>query len=63
MGVIRENFFNMYSLYIVGPRVEDFFGKWKFILIYFKNFSNPMIRSGIDRTDLCPLPPPVRRDR
>jgi len=28
-------FFNMYSLYIVGPRVEDFFGKWKFLLIYF----------------------------
>ena len=28
-------FFNMYSLYIVGPRVEDFFGKWKFLTIYF----------------------------
>lgn len=28
-------FFNMYSLYVVGPRVEDFFGKWKFLLIYF----------------------------
>ncbi len=27
--------FNMYSLFIVGPRVEDFFGKWKFLLIYF----------------------------
>ena len=27
-------FFNMYSLYIIGPRVEDFFGKWKFLLIY-----------------------------
>lgn len=26
---------NMYSLYIIGPRVEDFFGKWKYILIYF----------------------------
>ncbi len=26
---------NMYSLYVVGPRVEDFFGKWKFALIYF----------------------------
>lgn len=26
---------NMYSLFIVGPRVEDFFGKWKFLLIYF----------------------------
>ena len=26
---------NMYSLFIIGPRVEDFFGKWKFLLIYF----------------------------
>ena len=26
--------FNMYSLYIVGPKVEDFYGKWKFLLIY-----------------------------
>lgn len=26
---------NMYSLYIVGSRVEDFFGKWKYLLIYF----------------------------
>ena len=27
-------FFNMYSLSIVGPRVEDFYGKWKYLLIY-----------------------------
>ena len=26
---------NMYALYVVGPRVEDFFGKKKFLLIYF----------------------------
>ena len=26
---------NMYSLFIIGPTVEDFFGKWKFLLIYF----------------------------
>ena len=26
---------NMYSLFIVGPRLEDFFGKWKYLLIYF----------------------------
>ena len=26
---------NMYSLFIVGPRVEDFFGKWKYLIIYF----------------------------
>ena len=28
-------FFNMYSLYYVGTRVEDFYGKWKYLLIYF----------------------------
>jgi rhomboid protease GluP len=27
-------FFNLYSLYIIGPRVEDFYGKWKYLLIY-----------------------------
>ena len=27
-------FFNMYSLYIVGPKIEDFYGKWKYLLIY-----------------------------
>ena len=32
-GIIHM-FFNMYSLYIVGPRVEDFYGKWKFLTIY-----------------------------
>jgi len=26
---------NMYSLYIIGPKVEDFFGKWKYLIIYF----------------------------
>lgn len=26
---------NMYALYVVGPRVEDFYGKMKFLLIYF----------------------------
>jgi len=27
-------FFNMYSLYIVGRQIEDFFGKWKYLVIY-----------------------------
>ena len=26
---------NMYSLFIVGPKIEGFFGKWKYLLIYF----------------------------
>lgn len=34
-GGIMHFGLNMYSLFIVGPRVEDFFGKWKFLLIYF----------------------------
>jgi len=25
---------NMYSLYIIGPQVESFIGKWKFVFIY-----------------------------
>lgn len=27
-------FFNMYALYIVGPQLENFFGKWKYLTIY-----------------------------
>ena len=26
--------FNMYALYVIGPQVESFFGKYKFIIIY-----------------------------
>ena len=25
---------NMYSLYVIGPQVESFFGKWKYLFIY-----------------------------
>lgn len=25
---------NMYSLYIIGPQVENFFGRWKYLIIY-----------------------------
>ena len=32
---IMHIFLNMYSLFIIGPRVEDFFGKWKYLLVYF----------------------------
>jgi rhomboid protease GluP len=27
-------FFNMYALYVIGPQIESFFGKYKFIAIY-----------------------------
>ena len=33
IGIVHL-FFNMYSLFYIGPRVEDFFGKWKFLVIY-----------------------------
>lgn len=26
--------FNMYALYIIGPQLENFFGKWKYLIIY-----------------------------
>ena len=26
---------NMYALFILGPNIESFFGKWKYLLIYF----------------------------
>ena len=40
---------NMYSLFIVGPRVEDFFGKWKFVLIYFlSGISGSLLSVGLN---------------
>ena len=42
-------FLNMYSLFIVGPRVEDFFGKWKFLLIYFiSGISGSILSIGLN---------------
>ena len=31
---IMHIFFNMYSLYVVGRQIEDFFGKWRYLVIY-----------------------------
>ncbi len=40
---------NMYSLFIVGPRVEDFFGRWKFLLIYFlSGISGSLLSIGLN---------------
>ena len=40
---------NMYSLFIIGPRVEDFFGKWKFLLIYmFSGISASLLSIGLN---------------
>ena len=27
--------FNMYALYVIGSQVENFIGKWKFLIVYF----------------------------
>lgn len=27
-------FVNCYSLYVIGPQIENFFGKWKYLIIY-----------------------------
>ena len=40
---------NMYALYVVGPRVEDFFGKKKFLLIYFlSGISGSLLSLGLN---------------
>ena len=40
---------NMYSLFIIGPRVEDFFGKGKFLLIYFlSGISGSLLSIGLN---------------
>lgn len=26
--------FNMYALYVIGPQIESFFGKWKYLFVY-----------------------------
>lgn len=41
---------NMYSLYIVGTKVEDFFGKWKYLLIYFiSGISGGLLSIGLSQ--------------
>lgn len=43
-------FFNMYALYQIGPRVEDFFGKWKYILIYIlSGITGSLMMIGFDK--------------
>lgn len=33
-GGLLHIIFNMYALYVLGPQIESFFGKWKFLFIY-----------------------------
>ena len=33
-GGLIHLLFNMYALYVIGPQIESFFGKWKFLFIY-----------------------------
>ena len=45
---------NMYSLFVIGPRVEDFFGKRKFLLIYFlSGICASLLVSGIQPNIAC----------
>ena len=40
---------NMYALYVVGPRVEDFFGKTKYLLIYLiSGISGSLLSIGLN---------------
>ena len=40
---------NMYSLFAVGPRVEDFFGRWKYLVIYFiSGISGSLLSIGLN---------------
>ena len=42
-------FFNMYALFVLGPRIEDFYGKWKFLLIYFlSGICGSLLMAGLD---------------
>ncbi len=48
-GGIVHIVLNMYSLFIIGPRIEDFFGKKKFILIYLlSGISASLLSIGIN---------------
>ena len=41
---------NMYSLYIIGPRIEDFFGKKKYLIIYFlSGISASLLSIGLNQ--------------
>ena len=43
-------FLNMYSLYIVGTKIEDFFGKWKYIIIYlFSGICGGLLSIGLNQ--------------
>ena len=40
---------NMYSLFAVGPKVEDFFGRWKYLVIYFlSGISGSLLSVGLN---------------
>lgn len=39
--------FNMYALYLIGTQLENFVGKWKFLLIYFFSMVSASLMSCI----------------
>lgn len=49
---ITHLLFNCYALYVIGPQVESFFGRWKYIIIYlssaiFGNLLSMLFTNGI----------------
>lgn len=46
-GGILHLFFNMYALYLIGTQVENFVGKWKFLLIYFLSMIAGSLMSAV----------------
>ena len=39
--------FNMYSLYLIGTQVENFIGKWKFLILYLISLISASLMSGV----------------
>ncbi len=47
---------NMYSLFIIGPRIEDFFGKKKYLLIYIlSGLSGSLLSVGLHGSGTLPV--------
>lgn len=44
-GGILHLLFNMYALYIIGTQIENFVGKWKFLIIYFGSMISASLMS------------------
>lgn len=48
---IAHLFFNCYALYVIGPQLESFLGKWKYTLIYFFSAITASLLSMVFHSD------------